>query len=148
MRFSVSSYLFFSFVSLVLSSLVGEWQHFVIAYSSSAGNLYVFHNGEQILQSTVSSYSITATDAFLVVGAQQSGYKQISEPRFQFVGELSQLQIYRRLFAASMIRTLANRCWSTPGNFFEWVEMRRNVQGNVKTRNPSECIKVKNGETY
>ena len=132
----------------MLSSIAGGWHHFVITYTSSLSQLDVSHNGKLILETSAPSTPIISQDAYLVVGAQQSDYTLINQTGFQFIGELSQLQIYRRLFTPTMITTLATRCWSIPGNQFEWVEMRQNTQGNIRTRNPSECIQVKNGVTY
>ena len=141
------SNLFSSFVPLLLSSLVGDWHHFVIYYLKGKATLYVFHNGVKILQTSTTSNEIISRDAILVVGAQQSKHGQIPESRFQFTGKLSQLQLYRRTFTDNMILTFANRCWSMPGNHFDWADMKSYIKGDVKTQKPSECLKAKNGET-
>lgn len=118
----------------------------VIYYLTSKATLYVFHNGVKILQAPTTSNEIISQDALLVVGAQQSSYGQVVGSTSQFAGKVSQVQIYRRAFSDSMILTFANRCWSTPGNHFDWADMKNHVRGDVKTRNPSECLKAKNGE--
>lgn len=142
-----STNLFSSFVPLLLSSLVGEWHHFVIYYPSSKATLFVYHNGELILRTATTSNQLKSQGAFLVVGTRQSDYEQVLESSFQFTGKLSQFQIYRRSFTDNIIRTFSNRCWSTPGNHFEWADMKNYITGDVNVRKPSECLKAKNGET-
>lgn len=126
---------------------MGDWQHFMIMYSSNQDKLRVFHNGYSILNSVIFGNPITTSNGFFVIGAKQETYYSTDKLNYQFIGELSQLQIYRRTFPVLMVGALANRCSNTPGDFVEWADLRALVAGQVHTRNPSECMELKNGES-
>ena len=102
--------------------------------------IMVRESSENTLQAFVS------TDGVLVIGAQQSQHKVAPESTFQFTGEISQLQIYRRAFSHVIIHTLSARCSSIPGNFFRWADMPANVQGTVHVRHQSDCFNTNNGQ--
>jgi hypothetical protein len=76
-----------------------KWHHFIISYASGSGILYCYHNGKLTMKDRGFAKSFIAKDGVLVIGAQQSRYNEVNEFIFQFTGEISQLQIYRRTFA-------------------------------------------------
>ena len=123
-----------------------KWHHFVISYASRNGHMYCYHNGEKIAKDKVERKSLTGKDGVLVIGAWQSHYSNVHKSRFQFTGEISQLQIYRRTFSQGPIRTFSHRCSNIPGNFFRWADMPTGINGQIRIRHQSECLKTNNGE--
>ena len=123
-----------------------KWHHFIIFYAHHGSNLFCYHNGKQIIKDSVPKKSFISKKGALVVGAQQGRYKEVHESRFQFTGEISQLQIYRRTFSKGMIRTFSARCSNVPGNFFRWADMPTGVKGKIRIRHQSECLKANNGK--
>jgi hypothetical protein len=123
-----------------------KWHHFIISYASGSGILYCYHNGKLTMKDRGFAKSFIAKDGVLVIGAQQSRYNEVNEFIFQFTGEISQLQIYRRTFAQGAIRTFSARCSNIPGNLFRWTDIPAGVKGQVRIRHPSECLKANSGE--
>jgi len=106
------------------------------------GKVIIYHNGNEIEdKKDLSKGKSLASGGKLIVGQYQGSYGGGFDVNRLMVGSMTGLNIWSRVFNASEVLALAQKCTSSEeGDVVAWSDvLYRTLEGNVQKICPSTC---------
>ena len=79
------------------------------------------------------------TDGILIIGQNQDSPKGGFGAAPNYVGELTDLNMWNRVLNATEISNLSKSCHGGRGNVKKWSDFKVGIRGDVRVISPSAC---------
>lgn len=117
----------------------GLWHHICVQWRSLYGELWVYEEGLEIdYQRPFQIGHVIPEDGVLIVGQEQDSFGGNFDANQNYIGELTDLNIWRYLHAFHA-RQYTKSCHVGKGNVLKWSDFKGKIKGVVKYVSPSNC---------
>ena len=76
----------------------------------------------------------------MIIGQEQDSFGGGFDANQNYIGELTDLNIWNRLILEDEISALSNSCLKAKGNVKQWSDFKVGIKGDVKMISPSVCV--------
>ena len=118
----------------------GFWHHICASWENKAGSWKVYKDG--VLQASGSGLKtgyVIKTNGILIIGQEQDSFGGGFDPNQNYIGELTDLNMWNRVLAANDILKLSRSCHGGRGNVKKWSDFKVGIRGDVRVISPSAC---------
>ena len=140
-HFHICQFIFFIFLRQTgISVNDGSWHHICTSWENKAGSWKAYKDGA--LKSSGSGFKtghVTKTNGILIIGQEQDSFGGGFDANQNYLGELTDLNIWNRVLSASEITKLSKSCHGGRGNVKKWSDFKVGMRGNVRVISPSAC---------
>ena len=131
---------FFVFRDTGVSANDGHWHHICASWENKAGSWKLYKDGV----SRSSGYGLKTghvikTDGILIIGQEQDSFGGGFDATQNYVGELTDLNMWNRVLNATEISNLSKSCHGGRGNVKKWSDFKVGIRGDVRVITPSAC---------
>lgn len=118
----------------------GNWHHVCMTWENKAGSWKVYKDGA--VQASGSGFKTgynIKTNGILIIGQEQDAFGSGFNANQNYIGELTDLNIWNRVVSSSEINKLSKSCHGGKGNVKEWSDFKVGIRGDVRVISPSAC---------
>ena len=118
----------------------GSWHHVCASWKSENGWWNIYKDGREEARGSgfKTGYTIK-TDGILIIGQQQDAFGGRFDPKQNYIGELTDLNIWNRVLSPIKIVDMSKSCHLGEGNVKKWSDFKVGIRGNVRVISPSAC---------
>jgi len=134
-------YLFsFHFSQTGISANDGFWHHICASWESKAGSWKIYKDGvSQAKGSGLKTGHVVNTNGILIIGQEQDSFGGGFDATQNYIGELTDLNMWDRVLDASEVSNLSKSCHGGRGNVKKWSDFKVGLRGDVRVISPSTC---------
>ncbi|XP_065058048.1 sushi, von Willebrand factor type A, EGF and pentraxin domain-containing protein 1-like [Rhopilema esculentum] len=132
--------------NLGFSANDGEWHHIAVTWSSATGTWIAYKDGAELKRSTAAFQQgqVIGKGGLFVVGEEQDEIGGSFTPTESFFGDMSQLNVWKRVLSANEIYDLTMSCKHTAGDVLAWADFSEQSHGNIIKTEPSLACDFRN----
>eukprot|EP00794_Sanderia_malayensis_P006969 gene6969-7754_t len=132
-------------VALNFDANDGEWHHIAVTWSSSNGIWVAYKDGSEITRATTALQrgQTIRKGGIFVIGEEQDEIGGGFTTTESFFGDLSQLNIWRRVLSANEIYDLTMSCKHAAGDVLAWNDFGEQKHGSIVKTEPSVTCNCK-----
>lgn len=118
----------------------GSWHHVCASWKSENGWWNMYKDGREEARGSgfKTGYKIK-TDGILIIGQEQDAFGGRFDPKQNYIGELTDLNIWNRVLSPIEIVDMSKSCHLGEGNVKKWSDFKVGIRGNVRVISPSAC---------
>ncbi|XP_044182033.1 neuronal pentraxin receptor-like [Acropora millepora] len=118
----------------------GSWHHVCASWKSENGWWNMYKDGREEARGSgfKTGYTIK-TDGILIIGQEQDAFGGRFDPKQNYIGELTDLNIWNRVLSPIEIVDMSKSCHLGEGNVKKWSDFKVGIRGNVRVISPSAC---------
>ncbi|XP_013383226.1 sushi, von Willebrand factor type A, EGF and pentraxin domain-containing protein 1 [Lingula anatina] len=117
-----------------------QWHHICVTWSSANGEWQIFRDGRSLDQGQgLAPGTVIKGGGKLVLGQEQDAFGGGFSALESFVGSMTQLHIWDKVFTDSEIQGLILTCEPYIGNVKSWPDFLSGLRGKVQKTNSSFC---------
>ena len=134
-------YLFyFHFSQTGISANDGFWHHICASWENRAGSWKIYKDGvSEAKGSGLKTGHVVDTDGILLIGQEQDSFGGSFDATQNYIGELTDLNMWNRVLDASEVLNLSRSCHGGRGNVKKWSDFKVGLRGDVRVISPSAC---------
>ncbi|KAL9978962.1 hypothetical protein ACROYT_G016548 [Oculina patagonica] len=118
----------------------GYWHHICATWENKAGSWKLYKDGvSQASGSGLKTGHVIKTDGILIIGQEQDSFGGGFDGNQNYVGELTDLNMWNRVLNATEISNLSKSCHGGRGNVKKWSDFKVGIRGDVRVISPSVC---------
>ncbi|KAL9978961.1 hypothetical protein ACROYT_G016546 [Oculina patagonica] len=118
----------------------GYWHHICASWENKAGSWKLYKDGvSQASGSGLKTGHVIKTDGILIIGQEQDSFGGGFDGNQNYVGELTDLNMWNRVLNATEISNLSKSCHGGRGNVKKWSDFKVGIRGDVRVISPSVC---------
>jgi len=127
-------------VQTTISVNDGFWHHLCASWENRAGSWKVYKDGvSQAKGSGLKTGHVINTNGILIIGQEQDWFGGGFDATQNYIGELTDLNMWNRVLDASEISNLSKSCHGGRGNVKKWSDFKVGIRGDVRFISPSAC---------
>ena len=118
----------------------GFWHHVCVSWENKAGSWKIYKDG--VLRASGSGLEaghVIKKKGILTIGQEQDSFGGDFDPSQNYIGELTDLNIWNRVLDANKILKLSKSCHKGRGNVKKWSDFKVGIRGDVRVISPSAC---------
>jgi len=123
-----------------ISANDGFWHHICASWESKAGSWKIYKDGvSQAKGSGLKTGHVVNTNGILIIGQEQDSFGGGFDATQNYIGELTDLNMWDRVLDASEVSNLSKSCHGGRGNVKKWSDFKVGLRGDVRVISPSTC---------
>lgn len=109
----------------------GQWHHVAVTWESAGGTWYSYKDGVEIKSSSQAFQQgeVISGDGVMILGQEQDELGGGFNTQENFIGDISQLNIFDYMLSANDIYNLVYSCDHVKGNVAAWSDFRERLFG-------------------
>lgn len=122
-----------------VKAIDGQWHHVAVTWESSGGTWHSYKDGVKVKSSTEAFQQgeIIKGGGVLILGQEQDELGGGFNTEENFIGDVSQMQIFDNVLSATDIYNLAYSCDHVKGNVASWGDFREQLDGEYHVTDKS-----------
>lgn len=126
-------------VRFYLPSMNALLRHICATWESKHGLMTFWVNGERSLRKVGSSGGIVRGGGSVILGQEQDTVGGRFDSTQSFVGEITDVNMWDHVLAASKIKVVSQGCYGIGGNIINWATVSYTAVGNVHIKDNNDC---------
>ena len=123
-----------------MSAIDGKWHHICVSWENKGGSWKLYKDGSTAASgSGFKTGTAIQTNGILIIGQEQDSFGGSFDPTQNYIGELTDLNIWNRVLTAQEILSLSKSCHGGMGNVKKWSDFKVGIRGDVRVITPSAC---------
>jgi len=125
--------------NLDFSANDGEWHHIAVTWSSASGIWIAYKDGAEIKRATtpLQQGKTIKKGGMFVIGEEQDEIGGSFTPTESFFGDMSQMNVWKRVLSPNEVYDLAMSCKHAAGDVLAWADFSEDSHGNIMKTEPS-----------
>ena len=123
----------------------GQWHHVAVTWESAGGTWHAYKDGVKVISSSApfQQGEVISGDGVMILGQEQDQLGGGFNTEENFIGDVSQMNIFDHVLSANDIYNLAYSCDHVKGNVAAWGDFRERLFGEYHVTDKSYACDCK-----